>query len=1093
MVDHVGRWLEGLGLGRYAELFAAQEITAEILPELSDTDLKELGLPLGARKRILKAMEAQVLPRAAAAEPAPAGGAERRQLTLMFVDLVGSTALSGRLDPEELGSVLSAYQKAVAGEIAPFGGHVAKFMGDGVLAYFGWPRAHEGEAERAVRAGLAVVSAVARLSGGEAPLACRIGIATGLVVVGELIGEGAAQEQAVVGETPNLAARLQALAKPGQVVVAASTRALLGAGFQLDPLGEHALKGIEGAVAAFAVTGERLLASRFEGRTAGLQPMVGRDQELALLLERWSHAEAGEGQAVLLLGEAGIGKSRLTRALLDALRSEPHVRIRYQCSPFHTGSAFWPVIQQLSRAANVAADDTADGQLDKLEALLARAGDTTAAPLLASLLGLDGSERYGTRDLPPHVERARTLGALVRQLIGLAEGQPVLLVVEDAHWIDPTTLELIAQTLEACATSRLLAVITSRPERQPSLGGHLHVTQLSLNRLGRDGVKAIVAGVGGGRLPRATIDAIIASSDGVPLYAEELTRTVVETGDSTIPPSLHDSLMARLDRLAEVKLVAQTAACIGREFEFSLLADISDDTEVALVDALQALTTAELVFRRGTPPAARYSFKHALVRDAAYESLLKQHRRAIHQRIATSLQRRAGAAMPGQPERVAWHLTEAGDIDAALPYWLAAGRGALARLALKEALGHLETALRLAARLAAGPQRDRHELEARVALAGVHFAAKGWPAIEVRDVLEPAVALSQHCGDIRSRMLAEWYLCLHHFVRCETEAALARIASMSETATATDDPAFQVATYCQGACAHVFAGNFAVADGYAEQLETVYDLERDGKLALVLNHEPKSWALTWMAFALIARGRFGAALAAVESQLAIARALDLPWNSIWALTGGSDALSMAGANDRHLSQIETARELAARHAADFALAAICPCHEGIARVLRGDFAAGYRALTAGTKVWNDSGGSAQNPLLHTLRALALVHLGRAPQAIQLLRQTIEFVERTGHKTWWPEHHRVLGNALMAGADPDIAAATASYETAIDLARAMQALTYELKASHDLARLRAERGERRQAQDLLAPVYGRFTEGFDTPDLQAAKGLIEALG
>jgi len=597
----IASWLRACGLERYAEAFVAAEFTVDLLPELTDTDLAALGLPLGPRKAVLRAIrEGEVKPAAvpqvavvtAAASPITTSAAERRQLTVMFVDLVGSTALSARLDPEEMGAVLRGYQNAVAGEIARFEGHVAKFMGDGVLAYFGWPVAHEDEAERAVRAGLAIVAAVARVSGGEAPLACRIGVATRLVVVGELIGEGAAQEQTVVGDTPNLAARLQALAAPGQVVVGEATRRLLGAGFLLDDLGVQALKGIEGAVSAFAVTGERVLASRFEGRAHGLQPMVGRDQELALPLERWGQAKSGEGQAVLLVGEAGIGKSRITRALLDALRPEPHTRIRYQCSPYHTGSALWPVIQQLEHAARFAADDPPEARLDKLEQALGRDRAADVAPLIAHLLGLDGTARYGAMELAPAVLRARTLQARVRQLLALATTQPVLLLVEDAHWADPTTLELIEAWLDAIATAPVLLVLTSRPDHQPALAAHPHVTRLSLNRLGRAGVEAIVARLGGDRLPPATIDTIIARTDGVPLYVEELTKAILETGEAAIPASLHDSLMARLDRTPEVKEIAQIAACIGREFDHALLAAVADRPPVELAAALDKLGTA---------------------------------------------------------------------------------------------------------------------------------------------------------------------------------------------------------------------------------------------------------------------------------------------------------------------------------------------------------------------------------------------------------------------------------------------------------------------------------------------------------------------
>jgi class 3 adenylate cyclase len=643
MLD-VARWLAEQGLGHHAEVFAENGIAGDVLRDLTDADLRELGLNLGDRKRLLKAIAALAAgpaqdrvgkDRSIAAPTAPRE-AERRQLTVMFVDLVGSTALSATLDPEDMREVIRAYQNAVAGEIVRLEGHVAKFMGDGVLAYFGWPRAHKDEAERAVRAGLALAQTVGQLKAptGEA-LSARVGIATGLVVVGDLVGEGASQEQAVVGDTPNLAARLQGIAAPGQVVIADVTRRLLGASFELESLGARALKGISEPARAFAVIGEQPVESRFEAMSGpSVLPMVGRDQELALLLERWAQAKAGEGQGVLLVGEAGIGKSRISRALLDVLAKEPHTRIRYQCSPYHVDSALWPVIQQLTQAAGIKADDPAESKLDRLEALLRRVrrGAADVAPLIADLIGLEGGERYGTLDLTPQMRRARTLEVLVDQLLGLAAQQPVLMVLEDAHWIDPTTLELVAQCLDRITDSRVLLLLTSRPDHQPALAAHPHVTRLTLNRLGRVGVEAIITSLSArAALATDVIDAIIARTDGVPLFVEELTKAILETGETTIPASLHDSLMARLDRIPEVKEVAQIAACIGREFDASLLATVADRPEAAVHAALDKLTAAELIFRRGTPPAAHYLFKHALVRDAAYESCSRvDAKRSMH-------------------------------------------------------------------------------------------------------------------------------------------------------------------------------------------------------------------------------------------------------------------------------------------------------------------------------------------------------------------------------------------------------------------------------------------------------------------------------
>src|SRR5215210_7162546 len=560
--------------------------------------------------------------------------------------------------------VLHAYQNTVTGEIARVGGHVAKLMGDGVLAYFGWPLAHEDDAERAVQAGLAIVAAVGRLStpAGE-PLAARVGIATGLVVVGDLVGEGAAREEMVVGETPNLAARLQAAATPGAVVIADGTRRLLGEVFELRELGATQLKGFAQPVSSFQVLGRHWTSSRFEAQRSGrAMPMIGRDQELALVLERWRQAVAGEGQAVLLVGEAGIGKSRLIHAVLDAVVQGDHFALRYQCSPHHTGSALWPVIQQLGYAAGVEPADTEVVKLDKLEVLLRRGVHdiSQAVPLVAALLGVDPGERYPAHGLTPHQQRARTLSVLVEQLLGLARCRPVLMVVEDAHWIDPTTLELLGQTIDQIAGARVLMLLTSRPDNQPSLGGHPHVTRLTLNRLGRSPTEAIVARLTcGASLPRETLGEIAARTDGVPLFVEELTKAVMEAETVgtrvVVPVSLYASLMARLDRVPEVKEVAQVAACIGREFSYSLLSKVWLSSEAELRAALDRLAAAELIFRRGTPPEANYAFKHALVRDAAHESLLKAQRQKLHARIVQVLEECFPEMVDAEPELLARH------------------------------------------------------------------------------------------------------------------------------------------------------------------------------------------------------------------------------------------------------------------------------------------------------------------------------------------------------------------------------------------------------------------------------------------------------
>ncbi len=1081
----VGEWLRGLGLDRYVPAFLDAELTAANLAELTDADLRELGLPLGPRKTVLRAIEALGTPSAAPASPSGPSPAERRQLTVMFVDLVGSTALSARLDPEEMGAVLRAYQNAVAGEIARFEGHVAKFMGDGVLAYFGWPVAHEDEPERAVRAALAIIDAVSGLKAAASePLACRIGIATGLVVVGEMIGEGVAQEQTVVGETPNLAARLQALAAPGQVVIGETTRRLLGTGFALDDLGAKALKGIEGAVGAFAVTGERVLASRFEGRADALQPMVGRDHELGLLLERWSQAGADEGQAVLLVGEAGIGKSRITRALLDALRPEPHTRIRYQCSPFHTGSALWPAIQQLEHAARFTADDSPEARLDKLEQALGDGAAADAAPLLTHLLGLDGTARYGALELAPTVLRARTLEVLVRQLLALAAQQPVLLLIEDAHWADPTTLELIEAWLDAIADAPVLLVLTSRPDNQPALGAHPHVTRLSLNRLSRAGIEAIVARLGGERLPPATLDAIIARTDGVPLYVEELTKAILETGETAIPASLHDSLMARLDRTPEVKEIAQIAACIGREFDHGLLAAVADRSSAELTGGLDKLTTAELIFRRGVPPEASYLFKHALVRDAAYESLLRSKRQAVHRRILNALET-AGAL----PQLLGHHAREAGLVESAIGHFETAGRQALAKPAYLEAIANLRQAVALVASLGDDVPQRRRVLELQTVIGPACIGGYGYGAAETGVEYERALALLHRIGDSPLWMPVYYGNWAVRYVRANHQDALRVAEEMVERARGQDDDAATLVAYRVLGTTQSMLGRTAEALLNIERAWQLYDPARHRALTSMVGQDPGAAALIYKAICLGYSGALDEATRTAESAVALARESRHPLtiaytfghaNLLWSVL--ADLPRATAINDENLAYSEVngiriwqvfslvwqavVLEQSDRHQEALAVAG-----EALPRL-----------VATGTALFQ--------PFLHSAVATSLLALGRHAECEARLEDARRQIETSGERWIEPDIHRIEGNLRLARGDE--AAAQLCYRRAIEIARGQEGRLLELRAATALCRLLASQGQRRQAQDLLTPLYGWFTEGFDARDLVEARALMDEL-
>ena len=806
-------WLRSLGLELYYQAFLDNDIDPLILPSLTAEDLRDIGVAsVGHRRKLLDAIEAlQAAPAPqdeapAAAPPAVKPEAERRHLTVLFCDLAGSTELSARLDPEDMREVIGAYQNAVAGEVARYEGHIAKFMGDGVLAYFGYPKAHEDDAERAVRTGLQLVQSIGALGAAGHPLAARVGIATGLVVVGDLVGEGAAQEEAVIGETPNLAARLQALAEPGQVVISRRTRRLVGGLFELAELEPQRLKGFAEPLAAFQIVGEGRAEGRFEAlRGERLTPLVGREHELGLLIDRWALAKGGEGRVVLLSGEAGIGKSRLTQALLERIAAEPYVRLRYYCSPYHTNSALHPVTEQLARAAGFAADDRAGVKLDKLEALLGRATERASeqAALLAALLSIPSDGRYPPLNLTPQMQKARTFEALLAQLEGLTTAQPVLMIFEDAHWIDPTTTELFGQIIDRVTRLPVLLLITFRPGFTPPWSGHAHVASLTLSRLGqRQGAAIIERQTGGKALPSEVMSQILAKTDGVPLFVEELTKTVLESGLLTdagdhyelagplpplaIPATLHDSLMARLDRLAPVREVAQIGAVIGRTFSHELLAAVAPLPESELGDALTKLIDAELIFCRGALPEATYSFKHALVQDAAYQSLLKSRRQQLHAQIAEAMETRFPEAIHAQPEVIAHHFTQAGVVEKALRYWKQAGQLEMARSATAEAIAHLNSGLQILLSLPENVQRDRQELAIQLAMGSAFVAAYGFAAPQTGQAYERAREICERLGDTEALFPVLYGLCLFHLYAADlTSSRALPTASSSSRGPAT--------------------------------------------------------------------------------------------------------------------------------------------------------------------------------------------------------------------------------------------------------------------------------------------------------------------
>ena len=712
MHDRVSAWLENLGLGIYREAFEKNAITWDVLPELNQGDLEALGVLLGHRKTLLRAI-AQLsqsaegrgpgsIPIAVSPETPPVplerDQAERRQLTVMFCDLVDSTALSRRLDPEDLQDVIRRFLDACSQAIGRFNGYIAKYMGDGMLVYFGYPQAHEHEAERAVHAGLAILDTVTALQQDnphpEFRLAARIGIATGQVVVGELMGQDTAKERSVFGETPNLAARLQALAQPNQLVIDPLTKRLIGNAFEFVDLGALSLKGFETPVHAWQVLSNKSSVSRFESdRSLQLTNFVGREEELSLLLGRWREAVEGEGQVVLLCGEAGIGKSRMIRSLCDRLADEPYQRVQFQCSPYHTNTALYPAISLLREAAGLTGQDSAEAQLNKLEALSIDSGidrhDTVA--LFADLLSIRDDQRYPPLAVSSEKRKDMTLEALVHHLQRLADRSPLLFIVEDVHWLDPTTLDLMTRIIDRIRQMRMLLLITCRPDFKPVWADYSHVTSLTLSRLPRRQSAELVAAMTGGKtLPPEVQQAILAKADGVPLYIEALTENVLGSGLLTedhqaltlkgplkglpIPDSLQALLMERVDRLGPAKEIVQTGAAIGRDFTYELVRATVDATDSQLRQALDLFVASGLMFQEGEIPNATYHFKHALVQEAAYSTLPKKPRRLLHARIAKALESRFAERVKLEPELLAYHYEEAGLAGPAVEYWFRAAR-----------------------------------------------------------------------------------------------------------------------------------------------------------------------------------------------------------------------------------------------------------------------------------------------------------------------------------------------------------------------------------------------------------------------------------
>jgi class 3 adenylate cyclase/predicted ATPase len=1119
----VGGWLRSLGLAQYEPMFRAHEIDSEVLPELSEGDFEKLGMPLGHRKRLMKAIAALGDPTSvpdvkpsAAIDSAPSHTAERRHLTVMFCDLVGSTALSTRLDPEDLRIVIGAYHKCVAATVARFDGFVAKYMGDGVLIYFGYPQAHEDDAERSVRAGLELVAAVSALNS-PVSLQVRVGIATGLVVVGDLSGSGEAQERGIVGETPNLAARLQGVAEPNMVVIAQGTRRLLGNLFELEDLEPKELKGMEGPVHAFAAVRASSIESRFEAlHTSELTALVGRDEESELLLRRWSKAKSGEGQVVLFSGEAGIGKSRLTAALLEHLAGEPHTRLRYFCSPQHTDSALHPIIGQMERAAGMTHDDKPQAKLDKLDALLARTSTSIEdAALLAEMLSLPNDGRYRALELLPEQRRQRTLDALMAQMQALTRTSPMLMILEDAHWTDPTSLDLFGRVVDRIRNLRVLLIVTFRPEFESPWIGRPHVTALTINRLAQRDIDAMIDRVvGNASLPANIRRDIVERTDGIPLFVEEMTKAVLEASGEraaehltsvipspalSVPASLHASLMARLDRLGPAKEVAQVGAAIGREFPHALLAAVASKPQAELAIALDRLVEAGLLFRQGVAPHTAYLFKHALVQDAAYGTLLREPRRALHDRIAETLESRFSEIAESQPELLARHCTEAGLIEKAAGLWGKAGQRSLARSALVEAVAQLTRALGQFAIVPASPASRREEIKLQAALINALMHTRGYAAPETRaaaerarSLIEKAEALGEPPDDpllLFSVLYSVWVAnqtSLDGNVICELATQfLASAEKQGKTAP------LMIGHRLMGTSLLMCTSEIEQGRAHLDRAIALYDPDQHRSLATRFGQDVRVAILWYRSWALWALGYPDAALGDVERALTDAREIGHAATLMFALAWTSPTLHYCGKYTEVNAQTEKVITLADEKGSVY-WKALGLCMRGLFLHQSGRALEAVEKLTSGIAAWRATGATLFTPTQLSWLAAAQAELGQFDDARRCLEEAINLMKTTKESWYEAEVNRIAGEVALKSPDPDPKRASAYFERAIAVAREQKAKSWELRTAMSLARLWRDQGKTQQARDLLAPIYGWFTQGFGTLDLTTAKALLDEL-
>jgi len=1124
-MQEVQQWLAELGLSQYAQAFFENQIDFEVLPDLTEADLRELGLPMGPRKKLLKAILALETEQPAAARDrsetifaSRAAEAERRQLTVMFCDLVGSTELSTKLDPEDLRDVIVSFQDHCREAIQQYAGFIARYMGDGMLVYFGYPQAHENDAERAVRAGLAIMRSMAKVNGCsgiklENELAVRVGIATGAVVVGDIIGEGAAEEAAVVGETPNRAARLQGIAQPHQLVIGPMTRQLVGDLFELDDLGSHKLKGIAEPVQAWRVVCEGDANDRDEDiRIGGGMPLVGRQEELGLLMRSWEASKEGHGQAVLIQGEAGIGKSRLIKALRERVSGEYHIWITIRCSPYHTNSTLFPIIEHVKRVMDWKPEDSAQERLEKLEAALTKQRQPLeeVLPLYAELMSLPLPEGlYAPLELSAGQKRERTLDVLSGWLLAEAERTPVLQVWEDLHWVDPTTLELLGLYIDQSPTVSMLNVLIYRPEFAPPWAMHSHMTPITLNRLERLDVEALIEYQATGKmLPSEVVEHIVDKTDGVPLYVEELTKTILESdylreetdhftligslSEVSIPATLQDSLMERLDRLGEAKVVAQIGAVIGREFTFEMLQYLSLLKESALGSGVGQLVKNELLYQRGRPPRSRYIFKHALIQDAAYKSLLRRSRQEYHRRVAEALEAGFPETIETHPEILAQHYTEAGLPESAISYWQRAGELAVKRSANLEAIAHCTRGLDCFETLPKSLELAHQELALQISIGIPIMATKGYGAPRAAAHYHRARELCEQLGETSQLLPVIYGQWLDSAAHGDYRTARAFAEELLHFAEQHQESGPVVVGHRTIAWTDLLLGELDQSQTHVDKGLSLYDTERHRSLVFQYAHDSRVALLGCRAYLEWLRGYPERAVETGNEAIAHARHLEHSNSLAYALCYAGTVIAVfrrepeivAAAADELIGLSEK-QAFQFRHTTGMVFRGWCLAHMG-------DAEEGIALIQEALADMAQAGQNYARTFYIGLLVDSALANGLDQEALHTLDKAFELVESTGERWWEAELHRLRGQGLakVVGQTPE---AETCYQTALRIAREQGAKSLELRASISLSRLWCDQDKRQDALDLLTPVYDWFTEGFDTQDLRDARILLDELG